>query len=452
MRAGTILIIVGGVLLFMSALAVGVYLSRDGGGLEASTTNTGQRRFANPSAVTDEVIAFFQARIERDPSDFISYTKLGEAYIRQARETGDISAYERAEAALRGAMALRPAHLDAGAALALVLYAKHDFAGALAFAERVYAADPGATQALATIGDAQLELGDYTAARAAYGALAGVASGPAVFSRLSHVADLSGDPAEAIDLMRLAEAETTERARSVEGIAWYRLQLGGLLFSTGEYDDAERWYAAALDIFPGYYPALAGLGMVEGARGNFDEAIVLYEQAVAAVPKPSFLAALGDLYARTGDAEAAQRQYETVEFIGQLAAINRVVYNRELALFYADHDVETAKAVDLALAELMVRKDIYAYDAAAWALYKDGRVAEAVPLMEEALQLGTRDANLLFHAGLIARGTGDEASARDYLEQALQINPHFSVLQAGVARETLRTLNAGASPVGVARQ
>lgn len=446
MRVGTLAIALGLVLLFAGAVtAVVLVLLPDGDGSTMAIAPVGNGGAAlttssEPSAVTDELIAFYQARVERDPVDFIAYTKLGESYVRQARETADISAYERAEAALRKALELRPDHLDAQASLANVLLAKHDFAGALALAEEVFAADLGATAALATIGDAQLELGNYDGARAAYSELADAASGPAVLSRLAHLAELEGDPDAAIAHMADAEQRASARARSAESVAWYRSQLGALYFNTGRYDEAGRWYAGALDAFPGYPLALAGLGDVAAARGDDSEAISWYERAVAVVPQPAFLATLGDLYARSGDAEAARRQYDTVKFIGELTAINGVVYNRALALFYADHGMNTHKAVELALAELEVRKDIYGYDAAAWALYKDGRANEAAPLMEQALKLGTQDARLLFHAAMIARTMGDTDTARAQLEHALEINPHFSVLHEDEARRALAAL------------
>jgi tetratricopeptide (TPR) repeat protein len=440
--AGTALTIAGAAMLTLTAVAIVIAVRSTGD--HSGPTPARVDRSADPSAVTNEVIAFFQQRVERDPVDFVSHTKLGEAYLRQARETGDLSAYQRADAAFRQALAIQPDDPLALAGLGSVLFAQHDFAGALALAEQLYAADPGATQALATIGDANLALGNYAAARQAYATLSNVASGPAVLSRQSHLAELRGDVDRAIDLMEQAEEAAARRGRSAEAIAFYRLQLGALHFNSGRYDDAELWYRAALYVFPGYYPAFAGLGDVAVARGRFGEAIARYQQSVAVVPQPAVLAKLGDVYARTGDQRAAQQQYDTVEFIGRLAAINRTVYNRELALFYADHDIKIADAVRLALAELDTRRDVYGYDAAAWALYKDGRAAEAQPLMAQALQLGTQDARLLFHAGMVARELGDSAAARDYLDRALQINPRFSVLYEPQARRVLAELSDAA--------
>ena len=46
-------------------------------------------------------------------------------------------------------------------------------------------------------------------------------------------------------------------------------------------------------------------------------------------------------------------------------ALNRVLYNRELVYFYADHGLQPAEALELARREIEVRKDIYGYDALA---------------------------------------------------------------------------------------
>ena len=90
-----------------------------------------------------------------------------------------------------------------------------------------------------------------------------------------------------------------------------------------------------------------------------------------------------------------------------------------------------------------MRTDVYAWDLLAWALYRNGRAAEAVAPMTKALALGTRDARLYFHAGMIHRGAGDSAMAREYLERALALNPRFQVLQAGAAARALAELSPG---------
>ena len=133
-------------------------------------------------------------------------------------------------------------------------------------------------------------------------------------------------------------------------------------------------------------------------------------------------------------------QYDTVGFIDKLGTINQVLYNRQIVLFYADHDLKPDRALELARKELTARKDIYGYDAFAWALFKNGEYSEAADAITEAMKLGTQDANLYYHAGMIYNQLGDKELAREYLEYALLLNPEFSILQSDVARRVLADL------------
>ena len=105
-------------------------------------------------------------------------------------------------------------------------------------------------------------------------------------------------------------------------------------------------------------------------------------------------------------------------------------------------------ALALAQKELEVRQDIYAYDLLACALYKHGQPQEAHTAMQEALQLGTQDARLFFHAGMIWHRLGETAQARTYLQRALATNPHFHIFYADLAARILAELTPHPSPAG----
>ena len=156
---------------------------------------------------------------------------------------------------------------------------------------------------------------------------------------------------------------------------------------------------------------------------------------------PTFVGELGDLYARSADQTDAKKQYELVQYIGLLGKINQVLHNRDLALFYADHDTRLPDSLALAEKELEVRHDIYTWDALAWALYKNGRLAEAKNASDKALEHGTRDAILFFHAGMIFEKLGDTDKARKDFAQALAINPHFHLSYADIAQQKLTALS-----------
>lgn len=382
-------------------------------------------------------VEFWSNRLAPDTKDYITLTHLGRAYLMTARETGDAAAYARAEESLNRALALNPRYEPAVALMGSVLIGQHAFDQARAGAAAALAANPEAYQALAVTGDAALELGDYDAAADAYNRLlAAVPDGPA-YSRMARLAWLQGRPDEAIDWMKQAADETLRLNIGGEELAWYRFQLGELYYNTGDLRAAEKWYHEADQAFPGYYNAAAGLGKIAAARGDLQEAIDIYAPLVERLPQPSFVAFLGDLYTLAGDTAVAQAQYDTVSFIQELEASQQVLYNRQMALFFANHNIELEQALAYAERELTARKDIYAYDTLAWVLYRLGRFDEAAAASERALALGTQDAQLFYHAGLIAAARGDEERAAADLNHALDINPHFDLIQVEVAREVL---------------
>ena len=318
--------------------------------------------------------------------------------------------------------------------------ARHQFREALATAQKALTFDSEALEPYGPMGDAYIELGEYDRAEAAYEKMRTLQGPLYPRARLSMLKFLKGDPAAAIVEIHRAVEAGVEGNQPKEHIAWAQSKLGATLFQTGDLVAAARSYQDALATYPGYHRALAGLAQVRAAQGRYPEAIELYRKAIGVIPLPDYAASLGDVHAKLGRADEARKQYALVEYIGLLNALNKVLYNRELALFYLDHDMKLGEGLDLARRELEVRRDIYTHDVMAWALYKNGRARDAVAPMTEALRLGTKDARLAFHAGMIYRAVGDAERAREYLERALQINPHFHILQADIAERAVKEI------------
>ncbi len=285
--------------------------------------------------------------------------------------------------------------------------------------------------------DALVELGDYKGAVDAAQKMVDLKPDTASYSRISYLRSLHGDTKGAIEAMKMA-AESASPGNP-ESVAWCRVHLGDELRNDNRLNEAEREYDHALHLFPDYHLALAAKGRARYAAGDPENAIIFYKRAVERVPLPEYIAALGDLYAKLGRADEAKQQYEQVEFIEKMGA-GGGTYSRQLALFWADHDVRLDEALAAAESERAARNDIYAADTLAWCLYKKGRFAEAKAAIDQALRLGTRDPRLLYHAGMIALATNDNGKGADYLRQALAVNPAFDILQADVAREKLIAL------------
>ena len=386
-------------------------------------------------------VRFLEDRVKGDPDDLVALNKLAGYYLQLHRETADVRYLELALRSARSSLRVLPADQNLGGLLALAQaeYQTHDFSSARNHAKELTEYQPEKSYGYQVLGDAFLELGDYDRAAQTYSKMEELESGGVTTaSRLARLAMLHGDPATAQRRYSIALAEAKAALiPSAETIAWCHWQLGETAFSIGDYAHAEQHYRDALASFPDYFRALGSLGRARAAQGDLAGAIERYEQAVSIIPDPQFVAALGDLYKLSGRDKDAASQYSLVEKIGRLNELNGALYNRQLALFYSDHDLKPEEGYANALREYGVRRDIYGADALAWTALKAGKIAEAQSAIKEVLRLGTKDARLFYHAGMIARAAGDKSAARDYLKRALALNPQFDPLQAPIARKAL---------------
>jgi tetratricopeptide (TPR) repeat protein len=312
---------------------------------------------------------------------------------------------------------------------------RHHFAEVADYSRDMIGVAPDDAWNWGTLGDALMELGRYDDAADAYQKMMTLRPNQSSYNRASYYRWVTGDPEGAIAIMQQAIAAGSA---SPENTAWCLNDLGNLYFKTGRLAEAEQAYLSALRTFSGYYPALAGLGRVQAAQGKYEAAVQDFRQAQAAVPMPEYAAALAGLYERAGNRIEARRQLELVDVIDKMVRANNEKTNRNLALVFADLDRNLERALELAQAEFAVRGDVYTYDALAWALYKNGKLADAALATAKALRFGTTEPAFYFHAGTIAFALGENADAAKYLKRALALNPRFDAQQAEIAEATLR--------------
>jgi len=385
-----------------------------------------------------EVVALWTSRAAADPQDYLSRTQLGATLLRQARDTGDLTIYDDARAAFEDALRLNgrygPALLGLGSARA----ADHEFAGQLELAQRALELEPHSLAALAAVGDARLELGDYPEAADAFARLAREERTGPVLSRLARLALVEGRLVDAVDLAAQAVAEAEALDLPAASVAQHLFQLGHHRYESGDTSNAAAALERALRVAPGHLGAQELLAQVRVAQGRLDDAVAIYEDLIAVGPAADLHGSVAALYAERGDTIVAARHLEAGlalarETIGRFPA-----ERRHLAAFFARHD--PALALQLAEEDLTTRHDVHAHDLHAWALYGIGRFAEADAAARRAMALGTVDVELLYHAGMIAEALGDRSRAQVLLDRALDLNPRFDVVESRRAAEALDRL------------
>jgi tetratricopeptide (TPR) repeat protein len=346
---------------------------------------------------------------------------LSAAFMRKARETGDASHYERAAAALDRAVAIDGDHYGALRTRAWVLLGKHEFRPALRAARAARRRAPADWWNYGNLADACVELGYYRGAWHATARMAALRPGVPSYARVAALRALSGDRHGAIEALELAMA-AADRS-DPEGVAWLLTHLGHEHWALGEVASAARRYEAALAILPDYHLALPALARVRAVEGRRDDAIGLYERALAVAPLPATAGALGDLHAAAGNPIRARAAYDFAMYMGRVASARGQLLGRELALFLADHDRDLDEALRLARADAAMRDDVYTADALAWTLFKRGELRPAKRAMARALRLGTEERAFHRHAAAIATALGKPRAAERHADFARRLEP-----------------------------
>ena len=384
---------------------------------------------------TDDRIAAYETLVRAKPEDLHYQNLLAATFLQKMRETMDPDYLNRAGRILDGVLSADRRNYEALRLRSAIELERHNFPKVAADSRELVHMEPDDPWNWATLGDALMELGEYSAAADAYQQMMRLRPDLSSYNRASYYRFVAGDPAGAIEIMKKA---IESGSRSPENIAWCLVDLGNMYLKTGSQDSAELAFGAALKLFPGYHPAYAGMGKLNAQRGKTAQAIEFYQKAEAAVPLPDYAAALEDLYQSAGKREQARMEAEKMDVIEKMDQAAGFPANRNLALAFADHGRNLEHALAMVKEEMKTRRDIYEWDALAWVLYQSKQYAEARQASEKALELGTPEPSFYYHAGMIARALGDQQTARKHLERALSLNGNFDFKQAPVARQALK--------------
>jgi tetratricopeptide (TPR) repeat protein len=363
---------------------------------------------------------------------------LATAYMRKQRASHQAEYYALAEKAARKSLQLAPGSYESRAILAWVLAGDHRFEEARALAQVCIRERPADDRAYGVLADCETELADYGAAVDAVQKMIDRKPGLSSYARAGLQRLLHGDPRGALAALEMAiEAGSP---RDPESLAWCRVMKGQVLLQMGQARTADGEFVRALDLQPGYPLAIVGRARCQAALAKWPEAARFYRQALRATEEPPWRIALGDILWAAGDRAAARQEY-TKAYRTMRSEPSIPEHDREMALFLADQGGDPEGALSRARRAAASRGDITTWDTLAWALYRNGQYRAAWQASLKARRLGTRDARILYHAGMIAaRLPGRAREARELLRSCLAIHPCFDPRQAPIAQAQLASL------------
>ncbi len=405
--------------------------------LNASSGSSAQPAAA-PPATTEAKLAELQGAVAESPDDPQLLASIGNLLYQRGRETGDPGFFDQAERSFKAALVLDPRSVAAITGRATLALNAHRFSDGLAFARRAHRIAPAVVAPYPALVDGLIETGRYPAAARTLDRFATIRPGLAAYSRISYFRELHGDLDGAAQALRLAIAAGSG---TPEGAAYVRVLLANLNAHRDRSGLAAAGYREALAIDPTNRAAKVGLAHLAARRGNLDAAIERMRAALADPPSPDALAELGELEEAAGMTPAAERHYAASDRIERQAIADGAGIDGAVTRFFANHgDVDYA--VELGRRAWRTAPSVTSADAYSWALYRAGRIEAAAQFSAEAMRLGSADPLFLYHAGMIARASGDRVRARALLTRLLGQNPRFSPLYAPRAQQALRSLEA----------
>ena len=357
----------------------------------------------------DKEIRELQTKIEKTPDHNALLERLGWALVTKARLSSDPGFYKLAEEAAKAITATEPNDPAAALLLGHIYDAEHRFAEAEKIArgltkQREFVFD------YALLGDALMEQGKLDEAVDAYQKMVDLKPCLQTYSRVAHMRSPKGDLPGAIDASR--RAVSAGSPREAEASAWACTRLALYQMQGGELGLAVKDVQLALQLAPDYAPALLMQGKLSLAQGKNDEAIAPLQKAAEISPLPDYLWTLADALRANGDEQGAGAVEQ------KLARTGAVSDPRTYALFLSSSNRDAGLALRLAEAELETRRDVFTYDALAWAQLASGKIAEAKENIGRALAEGTQDARLFYHAGAIAAAAEDVPRALEFFNKA----------------------------------
>ncbi len=419
-------LLAAGVAVANSALESSAYRVDATDRLSSVTPGFGPANHAAAMEAAAGPIALASERIARRPDDWLNQESYARAAMARFRLTGDYADLAAARDALDRAEKSTPPGSGPMLTDAVFAATTHNLdrldrrLGDIARMAVAPQAEERA-EAVALAGDLDFYSGRYDAALGHYQKAAALADGPGIAFRLGRYHQRTGDGDAAIRYFASAANKTRQKSPQFLSSVW--LQVGTVELERGDWDKAERHFAKADALFPGYWLNQAHLAQMRAVRGDMAGAKAAYTKIANQSGSPEVMDALAALYRTEGNASQSlywSRKAATI-WDERLKLLPQAAYGHAF-----DHQIlfgNAKTALDLANKNYAVRPYGDSAILLAWAYLANGQPAKAKALLEALgrtkWQSAQQHAALAEAYAMLGQG---KASERER-EAALVLNP-----------------------------
>ena len=334
---------------------------------------------------TNGAIKFFEDALQKDPNFALAYTGMADADLRLYKDSKDPLYAEKALAAAQQASRLSPNLPEVDLALGSVYSATGRNAEAIEEIKSALKLAPNSDAAYSRLADAYLASGRTSEAIAAYDAA--VHNNPYFWynhNKLGGLYFVTGDTQKALEEFQRAAELAPDNIIPFENV-------GAVYMHQGKWEQSLPTLEKALQIQPDA-TTCSNLGTAYFFLKRYDEAVKMFEKAVALSPKDELLAGnLADAYRWSGHQREAVATYDkAIQLAYQQLQVNprSASVTGELAIFYAKKGdtqqgmqyIRQARALDPSDVQLMY------YEAQVYALA--GKNSEALHALQRAIEKG----------------------------------------------------------------
>jgi tetratricopeptide (TPR) repeat protein len=372
---------------------------------------TGDLAKASEWAKTKEKVKELNEKLDKDANDVKTRLQIAMIYLSEARITGEHPYYYPAILKiLDGILYLNPNNFEATTFKASVKMSQHQFAEARDLAEAARKINPDNAYVYGVLVDANVELGNYKEAVAMSDKMQNLKPSLESYSRASYLREIYGDFKGSIEAMKMAVQAGLPGS---EPYCWSKNTLGQLYETTGKLEEAEQQYEGILAIRPSYAFALRGQARVLKSKKQYDQALVVLENAAKIMPEFSFHEEMAEIYALQGDKAKSLKKYAEVALMLDEDAKSGHSVDLELCKLYTKTG-QLDSASKYGMIEFQKRpKNIDVNHALAVVALKMNDVKKAQEYMMTAMSTGSKNPELMMDANKIELALSNKMVVKD---------------------------------------